>query len=71
MQSIFRLFYIAVMVAVGVTGMFWINWQLALVSIISLPFMALALLRSLQEVRPIWSQVQENIAEITRSLKRR
>jgi len=66
MQSIFRLFYIAVMVTVGVCGMFYISWQLALVSIISLPFMAWRSYVLSRKVRPIWSQVQENIAEITR-----
>jgi ATP-binding cassette subfamily B protein len=66
MQSIFRLFYIAIMVIVGLAGMFYISWQLALVSIISLPFMAWRSYVLSKQVRPIWSQVQENIAEITR-----
>jgi ATP-binding cassette subfamily B protein len=54
------------MVTVGICGMFYISWQLALVSIISLPFMGWRSYVLSKNVRPIWSQVQENIAEITR-----
>ena len=66
MQSIFRLFYIAVMLTVAIIGMFYINWQLALVSLITLPFMGWRSYVLSKRVRPIWTRVQENIAEITR-----
>ena len=66
MQSIFRLFYIAVMLTVAIFGMFYINWQLALVSLITLPFMGWRSYVLSKRVRPIWTRVQENIAEITR-----
>ena len=66
MQSIFRLIYITVMLGVAIGGMFYINWQLAAVSMICLPFMAWRSYVLSKTVRPIWTQVQENIAEITR-----
>src|SRR6185369_15409056 len=40
MQSIFRLIYIVVMLTVAIAGMFYINWQLAAVSMVCMPFMA-------------------------------
>jgi len=66
MQSIFRLVYIVVMLTVALCGMFYINWQLAAVSMICMPFMAWRSYVLSKTVRPIWTQVQENIAEITR-----
>jgi ATP-binding cassette subfamily B protein len=46
--------------------MFVINWQLALVSIVTLPFMAWRSFVLARTVRPIWLEVQQNIAEVTR-----
>ena len=66
MQSIFRIFYIVVMLTTAIVGMFYINWQLACVSLITLPLMAWRSYVLSKTVRPIWMQVQENIAEITR-----
>jgi ABC-type multidrug transport system fused ATPase/permease subunit len=65
-QGILRLLYIGVMLLVATVGMFWLNWQLALVSLITMPFMAWRSYVLAYKVRPIWLQVQDNIAEITR-----
>jgi ABC-type multidrug transport system fused ATPase/permease subunit len=61
-----RSFFILVVLAISIVGMFVINWQLALVSIISLPFMAWRSFVLARTVRPIWLEVQQNIAEVTR-----
>jgi ABC-type multidrug transport system fused ATPase/permease subunit len=65
-QGILRLLYIAVMLGVAAGGMFWINWQLALVSLITVPIMAWRSYVLARTVRPIWLKVQDNIGEITR-----
>ena len=65
-QGILRLLYIVVMLIVATVGMFWISWQLALVSLITVPFMAWRSYVLAYTVRPIWFKVQDNIAEITR-----
>jgi ABC-type multidrug transport system fused ATPase/permease subunit len=65
-MGLLRVSYIFLMVGVAIIGMFWISWQLALVSIITLPFIAWRSYVMAKTVRPIWLQVQENIGEITR-----
>ena len=65
-QGLLRLLYIVVMLLVAVAGMFVINWQLALVSLVTVPFIAWRSYVLAFTVRPIWTRVQENIAEITR-----
>jgi ATP-binding cassette subfamily B protein len=61
-----RSLYIFVVLIVSIVGMFVINWQLALISVVSLPFMAWRSFVLARTVRPIWLRVQENIAEVTR-----
>lgn len=61
-----RSLYIIIVLAISIVGMFVINWQLALVSIITLPFMAWRSFVLARTVRPIWLEVQQNIAEVTR-----
>jgi ATP-binding cassette subfamily B protein len=65
-QGLLRLLYIVVMLAVAVGGMFVINWQLALISLVTVPFVAWRSYVLAYKVRPIWMAVQENIAEISR-----
>jgi ATP-binding cassette subfamily B protein len=65
-MGLLRTAYVAVMLAVGIGGMFWVNWQLAIVSLITLPFMAWRSFVLARTVRPIWMAVQQNIAEVTR-----
>jgi ATP-binding cassette subfamily B protein len=65
-QGILRLLYIAVMLAVACVGMFWIDWRLALVSLITVPIMGWRSYVLARTVRPIWLKVQDNIGELTR-----
>ena len=60
-----RLFYIALILVISVVGMFWINWQLALLSISSIPVMVIGSFMMAKRVRPIWMQIQQNQAEMT------
>ena len=66
-MGLLRLLYILVMLLVAVGGMLWINWQLALISLVTLPFMAWRSYVLSVTVRPLWMKVQEVIAEITRT----
>lgn len=61
-----RSLYIVVVLAVSITGMFVISWQLALISLVTLPFMAWRSFVLARTVRPVWLAVQQNIAEVTR-----
>ena len=54
------------MLAVAAGGMFWIDWKLALVSLITIPIMAWRSFVLARTVRPIWLKVQDNIGELTR-----
>jgi ABC-type multidrug transport system fused ATPase/permease subunit len=65
-MGIMRLLQIVVMLAVALVGMFWINWQLALVSLVTVPFMVWRSLVLAYTMRPLWMQVQQNIGEIAR-----
>ena len=60
-----RLAFIAIMLLISVVGMFIINWQLALVSVASLPFLAWRSYVTSARLRPIWMQIQQNQAEMT------
>jgi len=61
-----RSIYIVIVLAVSIGGMFIISWQLALVSLLTLPFMAWRSFVLARTVRPVWLSVQQNIAEVTR-----
>jgi ATP-binding cassette subfamily B protein len=61
-----RSIYIIIVLAVSIGGMFIISWQLALVSLVTLPFMAWRSFVLARTVRPVWLEVQQNIAEVTR-----
>ncbi|MGE0686405.1 MAG: ABC transporter ATP-binding protein [Dehalococcoidia bacterium] len=65
-MGLMRISYIFLMIAIAIVGMFWINWELALVSILTLPPMAWRSYVLAKTVRPIWLKVQENIGEVTR-----
>jgi ATP-binding cassette subfamily B protein len=60
-----RLGYVALILMISVVGMFVINWQLALISVISLPFITYASFRMARQIRPIWMEIQQNQAEMT------
>ena len=60
-----RLAFITIMLMISVVGMFVINWQLALVSVASLPFLAWRSYVTSARLRPIWTEIQQNQAEMT------
>ncbi len=60
-----RLAYVALILAISVVGMFVINWQLALVSIVTLPILAYRSAVVSGRMRPLWMQIQQNQAEMT------
>jgi ATP-binding cassette subfamily B protein len=66
MMGIMRLLQIVVMLAVALVGMFVINWQLALISLVTVPFMVWRSVVLAYTIRPIWWEVQQNIGEIAR-----
>jgi ATP-binding cassette subfamily B protein len=60
-----RTFYILLIVGVAVGGMFAINWQLALVSIVTIPIITVASIRMATTIRPLWLAIQQSQAELT------
>ncbi|MBK6319331.1 MAG: ABC transporter ATP-binding protein [Dehalococcoidia bacterium] len=60
-----RLAFIGIMLVISVVGMFIINWQLALVSVASMPFLAWRSWVTSSRLRPIWMEIQQNQAEMT------
>ncbi len=60
-----RLAFITIMLLISVVGMFVINWQLALVSVASLPFLAWRSYVTSSRLRPVWMEIQQNQAEMT------
>ena len=60
-----RLIYVTLLLVISVGGMFIINWQLALVSIVTLPLIAYRSVIVSMRMRPIWMQIQQNQAVMT------
>src|SRR3970282_1505151 len=60
-----RLGYVGLILLISMVGMFIMNWQLALVSIISLPVIAWRSILVSSRMRPLWMQIQQNQAEMT------
>ena len=60
-----RLLMIILMIIVGVGGMFFFHWQLALVSCISLPFIAWRSWAVHRVMRPLWVEIQQSEARMT------
>ena len=60
-----RLVFILVMLLISIVGMFIVNWQLALVSVVSLPFLGWRSYVTSDRLRPVWMQIQQNQAEMT------
>ena len=60
-----RLLMILIMIVVGVGGMFWFHWQLALVSCITLPFIAWRSWAVQRVMRPLWVEIQQSEARMT------
>ncbi|MFN8639265.1 MAG: ABC transporter ATP-binding protein [Dehalococcoidia bacterium] len=64
-QALFRTIYIALMVSVGLIGMVVVNWQLALVSMVTMPFIIWRSVVFQARVRPLWWDIQQSQAELT------
>ncbi len=60
-----RLFYIILLLLVALVGMFAIHWQLALVSLVTIPIIAWRSIVTSRKLRPLWLQIQQNQAEMT------
>ena len=60
-----RLGYVLLILFISVIGMLIINWQLALVSFVTLPILAWRSIIVSNRMRPIWLQIQQNQAEVT------
>ncbi len=60
-----RLAYIGLILLISVIGMFIISWELAAVSVVTIPIMAIASFMMARRVRPLWLQIQQNQAEMT------
>jgi ABC-type multidrug transport system fused ATPase/permease subunit len=60
-----RLSFILLMLGISIAGMFIINWQLALVSVISMPVLAWRSYVTSSRLRPMWMEIQQNQAEMT------
>lgn len=64
-MGLLRFSYIILMIVISIVGMLIINWQLALVSFISLPILAWRSIVTSRRLRPMWLQIQQNQAEMT------
>ncbi|MGK2966671.1 MAG: ABC transporter ATP-binding protein [Tepidiformaceae bacterium] len=60
-----RMSYVLLILGFAAVGMFWINWQLALISGIAVPIMAWRSVVMVYKSRPIWMAIQENQGVMT------
>ncbi len=60
-----RLLMIIGMIIMGVGGMFWYHWQLALISCVTLPVIAWRSWAVHRVMRPLWVQIQASEARLT------
>ena len=64
-MGLLRIIYISLLLLISITGMLIINWQLALVSLITLPLIAFRSIVVSARMRPVWLEIQQNQAEMT------
>lgn len=64
-MGLLRVGYIILILAISVVGMFAINWQLAAVSVLSIPIIIWRSYVMARKVRPLWLEIQQNQAEMT------
>lgn len=60
-----RLLYVLGMILVATIGMFIIYWPLAVITVLTLPFMAWRNYVIHKRLRPLWMEIQENQARLT------
>ncbi len=64
-MGLLRLSQIGLILIIAVVGMFVINWQLALVSLAMVPLLVWRSFVMARQSRPLWVQIQENMAVMT------
>ncbi|OAI39875.1 hypothetical protein AYO38_06790 [bacterium SCGC AG-212-C10] len=64
-MGILRLTYVFLILCIAVGGMFIINWQLAIISCLSLPILVWRSYVMARRMRPVWLDIQQNQAEMT------
>jgi len=62
-----RLAYIVLIILIATAGMFYLNWQLALVSIVTIPVITWRSITVSRRMRPLWMQIQQSQAEVTQT----
>ncbi len=53
----------------GLALLFYLNWQLALISLVAVPFVALAIIKTSRRVRQSQKEVQENLSDMTATMQ--
>ena len=64
-MGVLRLAYVVLLMGVALGGMFWLNWQLALVSLVTVPVIMFRSGIVSAQMRPLWLEIQENQAQMT------
>ena len=64
-QALFRTVYIAVLMVVGIGWLFFLNVELALVSMVTMPIVTWRSVVFQTRVRPLWTAIQQSQAEMT------
>ena len=64
-MGLLRLSQIGLILLISLIGMFIINWQLALVSMAMVPILVWRSFIMARQVRPIWVEIQQNMAVMT------
>ncbi|MEZ4480412.1 MAG: ABC transporter ATP-binding protein [Dehalococcoidia bacterium] len=64
-MGVVRLIYIVMILFLAVGFMFAVSWQLALVSLASIPIITVVSVRMANTVRPMWMSIQQNQAVMT------
>jgi len=53
----------------GLALLFYLNWQLALISLVAVPFVAFAIVKTSRRVRQSQKEVQENLSDMTATMQ--
>ncbi len=64
-MGLLRLSQIGLILLIALVGMFIINWQLALISMAMVPILIWRSFVMAQKVRPVWVEIQQNMAVMT------
>ena len=66
-MALLRLGYTFVMLIFAMVGMLLINWQLALISVLTMPILAWRSYSMSRKMRPLWLQIQQSQAVMTQT----